>query len=720
LAITLALLCLFRAGPADGADLAADTGPGPLPVTSAEYRLPATLDPSVAEEIVTELWARVYRPKRLDAGPYPVLLFLHGNHATCGRPDPALGVRVDDDITYTTTGTCPSGYVVVPSHKGYGYLAGRLASWGYVVVSINANRGVNAADGVDGDFGLNLRRGRLALRHLQLLSGWNRSGGTPASLGVELRGKLDLGQIGLLGHSRGGEGMRAALDQLREPGSPWPGRLGRSAVIRALFEIGPVDGQTARVLDARGIPWNVLLPMCDGDVSSLEGVRPFERMLARRTEPARQPKSTYTVWGANHNFYNTEWQISESRGCTGHKPLFGQLAPSRDQEETALRSAVAFFRAHVGRERVPALATLLNPDVRLPAFVRQVTRIERGYTDTPDQRVSLRFEEFDRFTGRNTHGALNNAVGVKVEHGIIGDFTHDPNQRVAAIGWNNRGASRAAGSIYFQTNWTAPGSSRDVSAYRVLEFRISQRCPFVGDCFQPSPLNPPGQLDLSIRLVRSDGTLSGSIPLRRFASVRGLVGGLDSPLHAILQTVRIPLEAFGPGAARDLRGIRFVFDRSLSGEISLANIRLSTRRAQPAAGAAVAEASPDAGTVPSTAMASGQRREAPDEVNRIVAIRSVAPPADALSAERAAGVRVEIELASSRGPFPVTDALPILRIGAHELRVSRFAGTPKGSRLVFELDAAAFDRLQQGARVTLEMGARAPWTFGSLDKSALR
>ena len=84
-------------------------------------------------------------------------MFLHGNHATCGRFAGAGSGRLDVNVQYTFTGTCPAGYVVVPSHEGYGYLAARLASWGYIVVSINANRGVNAAPGVQFDGGLNLR-----------------------------------------------------------------------------------------------------------------------------------------------------------------------------------------------------------------------------------------------------------------------------------------------------------------------------------------------------------------------------------------------------------------------------------------------------------------------------------------------------------------------------------------------------------------------------------
>ena len=127
------------------------TAPGPLATESAEYKLPATIDPDVSTQLATELWARVYRPSNLSGAPFPLVLFLHGNHATCGRFEGIGPGRFDINVQYTFTGTCPAGYVVVPSHAGYAYLAERLASWGYIVVSINANRGVNAAPGVAGD-----------------------------------------------------------------------------------------------------------------------------------------------------------------------------------------------------------------------------------------------------------------------------------------------------------------------------------------------------------------------------------------------------------------------------------------------------------------------------------------------------------------------------------------------------------------------------------------
>jgi hypothetical protein len=85
-------------------------------------------------------------------------------------------------------------------------------------------------------------------------------------------GKIDFSHVGLLGHSRGGEGMRAAYKfyQSDPGGTNWQSLIGPMTV-EGIFEIGPVDGQTSLTLNALGTAWNVLLPMCDGDVFNLQG-----------------------------------------------------------------------------------------------------------------------------------------------------------------------------------------------------------------------------------------------------------------------------------------------------------------------------------------------------------------------------------------------------------------------------------------------------------------
>ena len=120
-----------------------------VPTANAEYKFDAAVDPDILDDRETQVWARVYYPWPLDPNQrYPLLVFLHGNHNTCGH---GSNPRVDDKNDYMKYGTCPDDYKVVPNHDGYGYLAESLAANQFIVVSINANRGISAAHGITGD-----------------------------------------------------------------------------------------------------------------------------------------------------------------------------------------------------------------------------------------------------------------------------------------------------------------------------------------------------------------------------------------------------------------------------------------------------------------------------------------------------------------------------------------------------------------------------------------
>jgi hypothetical protein len=682
------------------------TAPGAFTTTSSEYKLPAAIDELVTPQLPTELWARIYRPTNLNNAPHPLLIFLHGNHATCGRFEGAGPGRFDINIQYTFTGTCPPGFVVVPSHEGYAYFAERLASWGYIIVSINANRGVNAAPGVAGDPGLNLRRGRLILRHLQKLAAWNSgSEATPASLGFNLRGKLDFNHVGMMGHSRGGEGVRAALAQFRDAGSPWPALIGVPVNFEGIFEIGPVDGQTNRILNADGLAWNVLLPMCDGDVFNLQGVRPFDRMLVNRTDNPATQKSTFTVWGANHNFYNTEWQLSDSPGCLGHRRLFDRLLGSADQRQTALSSVLAFFRAHVGANKNPELANIFNPQFALPPSLANVTRVDRGYTDSPNSAVTEVFEDFDQPTGFNTSGFTNDASNITIAHGGIAN--HSSVQRVAQISWDNSGAG-----TFFQSNWTAPGSGRNVTAFETLDFRVSAQCKDLPCNTTDSGFN--FETNFSVRLVGANGSLSDPVQLRDYASLTGPVGGLvlgiGSSPHPILLTARIPLTAFGNAPLTNLRGVRFTFDDTRRDDIHIGNIRLS-RVSGIASFLAIST------LLPSSDSPLDLGVPTKNEKNTIESVKSTR---SSQSLPNQSGV--EIVLTSSREFLPLGEML-VLKVGSQEFNSSRYGEDGSTTRVIFTLTTEQWSRISTGDPVVVQYGSGAgadSRNFGRIDKNMLR
>jgi hypothetical protein len=681
---------------------------GPLASTSSEYRFPASIDPDILSGVTTEIWARVYRPTVLNDPPYPLILFLHGNHSTCGH---GSNPRIDDSCQYTTLGTCPAGYVVTPNHNGYGYLADRLASWGYIVVSINANRGITCGGGVVGDPNLIQARGRLVLKHLQRLSEWNDTAGqTPASLGLGtsgLLGKLDLGSVGLMGHSRGGEGVRTAYNFYRQSGSPWPGRIHGIVTFQGIFEIAPVDGQNLVVQNADSVNWSVLLPMCDGDVSDLEGVRALDRTIRIFSEDYVTPKMNYTVWGANHNYYNTEWQTSDSNSCTGpgNTPMFLMPVGSPNQRQTGLASVNAFFRGTVFDTPVAAgyntdFMQNFNPQYGLPAVVTGVTRVDRGFTESADTQITLRFEDFQGvFPNNSPYGPANTVSNIMMSYGGVPN--HAPAQRAGLISWT-AGAAR-----FFQTNWANAGQSRNATGYATLDVRASR---------QNSGMNPAGPTNFSIRLVRDDGVLSSAVQLSSYIDLRGPVGG-PGGLHPILQTARIPLTAFGAFDLARLRGVRFTFDGTATGAIYLGDIRLSLLTGSGAA------APLDSGPV-YTFSDGGDDAQEPKEQKKkpINGINSITAVESSPALEGEPGV--EIELYSSE-EFPARNQVVVMSIGKTDFILSRYPEDGSTNTLIFTLTPDEFDSVSTGDPVAVRYGRELETSydqreFGTLDKSIIK
>jgi hypothetical protein len=511
-----------------------------------EYKLPAYRDLEVNPELDVELWAVLHRPEVLVPGQrYPLLVFLHGNHSTCRHvvTGAEQGAGTDE---YTFSGTCPPDYTVINNHRGYDYIAEELARRGYFVVSINTNRGINRASGPAEDISLIGARGRLLLRHLEKLSRWDRGlEATPDSLGFSLRDHLDFGQVGLLGHSRGGEGVRFAYNDFRREGSPWPLRIPNLA-IRGIFEIGPSDGSLAQNSNADGTRWSVLLPGCDGDQSDMPGVRPFDRML-RIAEPTSHFKATYQVYGTNHNYYNTEWLQTETNngGCINQEPLFDTTRSGYARtRQTGLLSALSFFTANVGASRDPLANRLFDPQYPLSLDYR----VHRGYHPGGDASFSLPLTDFDS-------PSFTTGGDVSVTPGGVNN--HDPSLNAVRISWQNPG-----NGTFFETAWEA----RDLSAYQTLDFRVDRMVDFNAlTDFRPS--------SFGVALLNGDGTLSSAVPVSQFVDL------VPPPrANAALQTARIPLSRFAGATLTQIRGLRLVFNEAMITEIVVTNVR-ATRSA---------------------------------------------------------------------------------------------------------------------------------------------
>jgi hypothetical protein len=771
------------------ADDASALGPvDPNPAVEGFYVNAADFDPTILPPVCTggsttnccissatydcrvQIVARVYLPATLEARRYPLIIMLPGNHSTCGRPyDPRTAggpdpnglpgaPRIDNNSDFTGSGTCHAPYITfrtgptietgVPSHLGYDYLARRLVSWGYIVVAINPDRGINAGDGhVKTDPQLILARGRLILRHLAMLSQWDRNGGTPASVGADLRNRIDFSNVGLMGHSRGGEGVRATYNLYLPASSVWRPLI-PGLQLRGLFEIAPTDLEGDIDIPPNGIAWNVVLPMCDGDVYDLQGLKPYDRVLLQGAgeTPPRQ-KSTYSMWGANHNFFNTQWMVSDAttlappfdppyesicRG-TGHTALFPVSPGSPQQRLTSLSSVLAFFRGNVqsatpgafnanfNRNFNPLYALPLRvwDDATPPVQQDYPTRTSRSFTPSPSNTITQIFRDFPSLPTTERCGRDNvvqnlTAVTVKVPD-------HDNSQRACSIAWNPLGGSPTP---YFGAVRTG---GIDFRGYRYLDFRVSR---------QLDALNPAAATNFSVRLL-GNGTFTGTVQVANYisgdqvpAQLLGPPGTSKDMQHSDLQTIRIPLAHFTgfDNVASAVDQVRFIFNQTATGAIYMANIRVSNRTAQPATAEEAKVGELEVADVAVPVESAHEKdldpvrgKEMVEYVPTVHAARTTTMKSFAAMPMLYGKPGVEIEISSDEG-FPVRDNIMVLQIGERQFTVMRYADGGQHA-VVFTLSREEFAALTTGATMWVQFGhgpASEIWDAGIFDAGMLK
>jgi len=381
-----------------------------------------------------------------------------------------------------------------------------------------------------------------------------------------------------MGHSRGGEAVRAAYNLYLNPsifsnvdvGSKnqalldlnWPELIESPVKFQGIFEIGPVDGNIFNrdglevLLNAVGTSWGVLLPMCDGDIDTHDGMKPLDRMIGLRGDDFN--KVGLVVLGTNHNTHNTEWQQSDSINCMQHRRLFPRNGVSEDTQATAILSILPFFLATVGENKHPELMDFFNPIHPLPEEFTSITSAQRVFLQ-PDGKVISNFDD----TADNEVGA-----DVDVEY-FQCSLQHASNLWIARAEWSNGGSSS-----YLTVPFS--GGPVKVDDYTFLEFRSSRDCE-ESSCSEPSSGNPK-VLDFSVSLQEDSGEWTHSVSLQYYTPLFRLYGAkypVDSRIyHPSLESVRIPLCDFDVNASTIISKVKFTFDKSPNSAALISNIAL--------------------------------------------------------------------------------------------------------------------------------------------------
>ena len=550
---------------------------GPLPTTRIEYNLGDTaFQPTdfIPLNGRVEMRASVHYPTGLADGPYPFVVFMHGRHATCYTGASAA-----------LEWPCTAGRQTIPSFQGYDYITDVLASHGAIVISISAN-GINARDNSVNDLGM-LARAQLIQNHLNFWNTWSTVGGGPGGIGSSFVGKVDMNNIGTMGHSRGGEGVARHFVYNASLGSPY--------TITSVLPLAPVDFNRPQIGAAAQM---TILPYCDGDVSDLQGMHFHDD--ARYTLGANDYyyKTVVTVMGANHNYFNTIWtpglfpagtfnDSAATTYCTSGAAGSGRLTAPQ-QRDVGLAWIAGFFRLwnlghydllgyYAGEYVAPP--TIPSFDVRVSALSPSADGFRRDV-----HRVTAA----NSLTNNTIGGAVttNGLVTYELCGGPAPQAQHclvaaQPTSRQPHTVPSARSALRGLQQVRlvwdtptaFYRN-AVPAAQGDVSGFYNLTFRV-------GLNYADTTRNPLGQAqDFSVELVDSSGN-RGSFNASWFGGALLYPPGnpqAGTIPKMILNTVKIPLWAWTVYANVDLTNIRSVnlnFDQTSRGAVFLVDMNFT-------------------------------------------------------------------------------------------------------------------------------------------------
>lgn len=340
---------------------------------------------------------RVWYPD--GPGPFPLALIVHGNHNYREFSDP-----------------------------GYGYLGELLASRGFIMVSVDENfiNGLSAEN--DG-------RAWLLLKHLEVWKTFNETTDGP------LFGRVDMQNIAVMGHSRGGEAAAtaAAFNRLKYYPDDFKQEFNFNFAIKAVVAIAPVDGQykpSSVFTPLENVNYLIIHGSHDGDVSSASGARQYERLQFTDNQPWF--KSMIFMYRANHGQWNTVWQNKDNGPRSGRSLDLRTLIDGEAQRQMAKVFISGFLEAtlHQKRDYVPMFRDHRAVGRWLPKTLYTTKFQENGL------RTLASFDKDVDLTTGSVAGVVLGGEHLSVWKEEVVPFRgrggDNQNHNAATVGWHNR------------------------------------------------------------------------------------------------------------------------------------------------------------------------------------------------------------------------------------------------------------------------------------------
>jgi len=408
------------------------------------------------------------------SGPLPIVVFVHGNHSE------EYG--------------CSGSKIAVESYRGYDYILDSLAEHGFIALSIHLKFGSKFSDRAD-----------LLLEHLAIIKDWNNNGTGP--LGGVLQGKLDMNNIGLVGHSKGAGAVEKTEYNNRIS------NLGYG--INAVVSISPGSQGDIALGFIPQTPWLLFSGSAEGD-----GTNIIERFSVVDSSHD-YPVIGLWFYGGRHHFYNTRWTshyLSDFAGYEGpflfeDKTLGGYQDHWLLPEDSFLASLIkpgenyseficsptdqfpVFYQMQPipFNEEIESARQQQITDTAITAFMRQYLKndgnFDRVYSGELPLHGSHIVEKYwayanpsrtviDDFDGDDTVDISSQGGAVNISAGFspLLQTTNYYNPEVGTLekGWNINGVLIIGWSSPKTINWELVPNSRNVSSFNYVGFSAAQ------------------------------------------------------------------------------------------------------------------------------------------------------------------------------------------------------------------------------------------------------
>lgn len=480
------------------------------------------------------------------AGPFPLVLLVHGNHS-----------------------------MELPSDTGYGYLAETLASRGYIVAAVDENF-LNSS--WSGDLGGKEipARAWLLLQHLACWRTWNQTPGHP------FYQQVALDKIALVGHSRGGEAIAVAalFNQLSHYPENARLKFDFHFGIKTLIALAPSADfyePAGHPVTLNNLDYLVLHGGHDSDVAAFMGSRQYQRI--KFSDDDFHFKAAVYLYRANHAQFNTAWGSNDWGEPFGSLLNRKPLLSAAEQQDITRVYLNGFLDASLRAQR--AYLPLFRDQRSAPGWLPAGIYLSR-FTDSAFKVVSHCEEDLDPAT-TSIPGGLATAEGMQIwreeKLPLRLDLPSQQTDNVVRLDWAAAPASAPAATPVTYALQLPAG----LAQVWQLDEQSQLRFALANASSQAQPVA------VSIELSSSTGA-SVRLPLERFANLTppltirfSKLAALDHwvlrPAELVPQTFTLPLADFCAANAhfdpRQLERITFHFQHAQPGSVLLDDIGFS-------------------------------------------------------------------------------------------------------------------------------------------------